>query len=194
MNMINSLPVNERREAMRDMMIRLAEEMQVMSARLRSLILLMEEWLPQPLSEPSEWSSRYGAELAECVMLALKGAYQCRAERVIGDAPFHVTELTQIWTAMGPLSMEIMAMFETGDYDFDDLNSTDDDVRMMESRFPTPTGPTDRECTYNSRPEPKQVNASKTKRTSTAKTAFASFHGCGSGYTSRGHFTINAWR
>ena len=166
-NMVNSLPVDERREAVRDMMIRLAEEMQVMSARLRSLILLMGEWLPQPISDPSECSSKYGAELAECVMLALKGAYQCRAERVLGDAPFHVTELMQVWIAMGPLSMEIMAMFETGEYDFDDLNSTDDDVKMMEAQFPTPTGPTDRECTYSSRPEPKKTTTPTTKRAST---------------------------
>ena len=146
-NMMMSEDVDLRAEAQREVIIRLAEEAQFLAAQLRSLIMFMAPKLPQPRAEPNDRARRLGTQAAGLILEALQQAFVCRADQVVGNSPFGLTELMPVLVGLSPVAIEIMTFLEGAELVLPEAE-TDEEAMAAFDWFPEYQGPSDHDATY----------------------------------------------
>ena len=133
---LDRLDIADREQARREMVKRLIEHMQCLSARTRSLLLLLSGFLPQPDEQgKAAHHVQLGKEISDHIMTALQLAYHYEVNDSLSTAPFGVLEVTRLLPGLGNFAVEIMGFLENGEYDLDNLTSNDEEVpKLADSR------------------------------------------------------------
>ena len=147
-NLIQGLPVDDRMETTREMMLTLCAEAQTQAARLRCLLHMVAHRLPQPYSETRPKAQQVGHEAAEYVLEAIHSAFGCQVESSVGSSHYSIDEMVPVWSSLGPLAMEIMQLLETGMFDTDMSSASTPTSPVYPELGARPPGPSDYESTY----------------------------------------------